>query len=184
MYQSGELGNAHRRKIGGAHPQKFPLAGWQRHQPVFMLQKAVFPGQLGGILLLKRPVEQSRLPKQQGFYLAQVVAVAGQQRQRNGAGQRLKRSRIDRQAEGGGERVIESRFPMLPRYMEQVFDALRELEDLVARSTSGAPPTRSLLDVLEKQRQDYVMASQREVHCSILEGDVDAAPALSKIQLF
>lgn len=68
--------------------------------------------------------------------------------------------------------------------LEQVFDALRELEDLVARSTSGAPPTRSLLDVLEKQRQDYVMASQREVHCSILEGDVDAAPALSKIQLF
>ncbi|WP_191323767.1 methyl-accepting chemotaxis protein, partial [Novosphingobium pokkalii] len=36
--------------------------------------------------------------------------------------------------------------------LEQIFGALRELEDLIAQSTSGAPPTRSLLDVLEQQR--------------------------------
>ncbi|WP_225010351.1 methyl-accepting chemotaxis protein [Novosphingobium percolationis] len=68
--------------------------------------------------------------------------------------------------------------------LEQVFHALRELEDLVARSTSGAPPVRSLLDILEDQRQDYVMESQRHVHSAIVAGDETPHETDRKIELF
>jgi methyl-accepting chemotaxis protein len=72
--------------------------------------------------------------------------------------------------------------------LEQIFGALRELEDLIAQSTSGAPPTRSLLDVLEQQRARYVMESQRQVHGAIVNDnapaeEADAAPA-ARIELF
>ena len=72
--------------------------------------------------------------------------------------------------------------------LEQIFGALRELEDLIAQSSSGAPPTRSLLDVLEQQRARYVMESQRQVHGAIVNDnapaeEADAAPA-ARIELF
>ena len=68
--------------------------------------------------------------------------------------------------------------------LEQVFNALRELEDLVARSSSGATPERSLLDIVEDQRKGYVMDSQRHVHSAVLEGDAAIEKDGVKIELF
>lgn len=68
--------------------------------------------------------------------------------------------------------------------LEQVFNALRALEDLVARANRGAPPARSLLEVLEDQRNGYVMESQRNVYSTMLAGEEAIQPSDAKIELF
>ncbi|WP_225206551.1 methyl-accepting chemotaxis protein [Novosphingobium huizhouense] len=68
--------------------------------------------------------------------------------------------------------------------LEQVFHALRELEDVVSRASSGAPAERSLLDVVQDQRSSYVMDSQRSVHSAVLdEARPDASEGV-RIELF
>ncbi|MEO0031705.1 MAG: hypothetical protein RIS94_1463 [Pseudomonadota bacterium] len=68
--------------------------------------------------------------------------------------------------------------------LEQIFRALRDLEDLATRSITGAPPERSLLDVLEDQRRDYVMESQRHVHSAVVANENDAHEPVARIELF
>lgn len=72
--------------------------------------------------------------------------------------------------------------------LSQVGEALGGLQDLAAQSAAGVPPERGVRDLLDEQRQSYVMESQKLVHArSIGEPDeadpVAAAPAL-KIELF
>lgn len=68
--------------------------------------------------------------------------------------------------------------------LEQIFGALRELDDLVARSSAGALPRRSLLDVLEAQRDLYVMESQRQVHDDVVCEDAAGTAPVERIELF
>lgn len=67
--------------------------------------------------------------------------------------------------------------------LDQVFDALRELDGLVDRARNGAPPERSLLDVIEGTRKVYVMDSQRTVYDKIVANDVAEPVAAQRIEL-
>ena len=73
---------------------------------------------------------------------------------------------------------------VMKQRLGQVFDALRDLSDLLSLSSSGAPRTKSLIDLLEDQRTSYVMESQRLVHASVDTTEHPAHHEAVRIELF